>query len=476
MLFAFRIHFWAIGRVSGRRLLRPFFAQKGRLFLWGDDLKRFFSLFFAFCLLVSFCFFVSADNSSQKYITSALTPTDSATLKWSKKLGGGFAASPTAPLVVGDTLIVASGKTIYKLNSKTGDVLQSNEMLGSLGYAVVAPTYAENKIFIQLNGGKIQAFDFETLDSLWLYTDALGGQALSPIVCDDGYIYTGFWNGEDDNANFVCLSTKDEQPNKKNEKKKAKWVYRSKGGFYWTEAAVTKGYVIFGTDDGNDGTGAESRIVSLNKKNGKLSSSLRTKGDIRCAVTYDKENGFYFTASKSGFVYRFKFNEETGELRNLKKYKTGGEVTSSPVAHNGRIYFACQNGKSGKFVVVEEKTMKKIYDCQMLGYSQSTPLISVAYKDVVYVYMTYNEKPGGITVFKDSSNQTEAIKTELFEPSGDASQYCICSVTADENGNLFYKNDSGTIFAVGKKSNSLLTKILNILFRAIIRFASGIIS
>ena len=53
---------------------------------------------------------------------------------------------------------------------------------------------------IRLSGGTVQAFNAATLESLWIYTDKLGGQPNCPITYKDGYIYAGFWNSEDRNA------------------------------------------------------------------------------------------------------------------------------------------------------------------------------------------------------------------------------------------------------------------------------------
>ena len=67
-----------------------------------------------------------------------------------------------------------------------------------------APTYAEGMIFVGLEDGTIQAFDAETLESLWIYEAPRGGQPNCPIAYKDGYIYTGFWVGEESRAE-ICL-------------------------------------------------------------------------------------------------------------------------------------------------------------------------------------------------------------------------------------------------------------------------------
>lgn len=420
-------------------------------------MKRFVSFFLA--LLTVFCVFSSvlAVSESFSYVTTAQTPTTRAKLKYSLKLGDGFKNSPTPPLVVKDTLIVASGMKIYKFNAETGKELASSKLISGLGYSTVSPAYYDGKIFVQLGTGKIQAFDYKTLKSLWVYTDPLGGQAISPITCDGGYIYTGFWSGETENANYVCLSTKDENPKKETEAKKATWTRKIKGGFYWAGSAVSGNFVVVGTDDGKGGSVSSSRILCLKKKSGKIVSSLNTKGDIRSSVVFDKKLEAFFVSSKVGYVYRFKMNSSSGKLSSLKAYKASGSVTSSPVLYNGRIYVGCQTGSGGEFAVIDASKMSKIYSCEMLGYSQSTALIATGYQDKVYAYMTYNEKPGGVTVFEDSAGQKTAKKTELFKPSSSQAQYCICSVTASEDGTLFYKNDSGSVFALEKGSSSVLS-------------------
>ena len=76
-------------------------------------------------------------------------------------------------------------------------------------------------IFAPLADGRVQAFNAETLESLWVYQDTLKGQSLSPITYSDGYIYTGFWNAETKDANYVCIPVTDEDPTNAQEAKEA---------------------------------------------------------------------------------------------------------------------------------------------------------------------------------------------------------------------------------------------------------------
>ena len=44
-------------------------------------------------------------------------------------------------------------------------------MVATSDFAIVPPTYAEGMIFVGLSKGRVQAFNAETLESLWVYTD-----------------------------------------------------------------------------------------------------------------------------------------------------------------------------------------------------------------------------------------------------------------------------------------------------------------
>lgn len=421
-------------------------------------MKKTLSLLLALIIIAStFCIVACAQSQAYTGITSAQTPTTDASLLFSKKFGGNYKAAPTPPVVVGDTILLVSGVKLYKLNAETGEEIASVKMEGTTLYTTVSPLYADGKVFVALDEGIVQAFDYETMQSLWVYTDKIGGQALCPITYDNGYIYTGFWVDETENANYVCLSTIDENTKKETESKSAKWTYKALGGFYWAGCCVTDKYVVFGKDDGKKNSESSSKIISLDKSTGKAVSTLDVKGDIRSSVTYSLETKSYYASSKAGYVYKFSM-DSSGKLGSLKTYTASGAVTATPVIYGGRLYVGCQNGSVGKFIVLDAKTMKKIYTADMQGYPQASVLVSTGHEKAsgkVYIYSTYNAKPGGITVFEDGQGQTSAVKTELFAPERDKQQYCISTISAGEDGTLYYKNDSGNIFALKEKKTGI---------------------
>ena len=391
-------------------------------------------------------------------ITSAKTPTSEATTyeKWFKKLGSGWGAAPSVQIIVDNSLIVMSANHIYKLDLNTGDILQTGDMVAATNFGYTPPTYADGMIFAPLADGRVQAFNAETLESLWVYQDTLKGQSLSPITYSDGYIYTGFWNAETKDANYVCIPVTDEDPTNAQEAKEAAWQYTSLGGFYWAGSVVRGDYVVFGTDDGTSGSDGTGHVLSLNKKTGEVMDSVDVIGDQRSTIAYDKETDRLYFTTKGGYLYSLKLKSDgTFDKDTLKSVQPGSMSTSTPVVYNGRIYIGVTSGSnfSGTYSisVIDAATMTEIYKAPLKGYPQCSVLLSTAYEKEdgsVYLYATYNKNPGGITLIRDKKGQTTPDVEEIFTPEKARQQYCITSIICDENGTLYYKNDSACVMAV----------------------------
>ena len=237
-------------------------------------------------------------NHTHNAVTKSPVPTKAseAALLWATKSGSGYGGQAVgSPILVDGYLYYNQGKTINKMDAISGERVASAPMVNNSSFSIVPPTYADGKIFVGLAGGIVQAFDAKTLKSLWVYTDKLGGQPNCPITYYDGYLYTGFWNSETRDANFVCLSVKDENTKKTNEAKKAKWTYTSKGGFYWAGAYVCKNFVLVGTDDGDSAyTEQTSNLLSFDPKTGAvLDKKSGLNADIRPQAQQGRIAGSY---------------------------------------------------------------------------------------------------------------------------------------------------------------------------------------
>ena len=438
----------------------------------------------------------NAENNGVVDVRTPITAEDTV-LVWANKLGEGYSGGAVgSPIIVGGYLYTYSGTTIMKVDKETGLILKTGTMVGGSSFAINCATYAEGMIFIGLANGRVQAFNAETLESLWVYQDALGGQPNCPIAYADGYIYTGFWNYETKQANFACLSVTDEDATKTNEAKLPTWTY-THNGFYWAGAYVNSDFVLVTTDDGADGyvTGRGS-ILSLNPKTGKLIDSLQATnvGDLRSSVCYDEETEAYYFTSKGGDLYQVKVNADgtftKGSLRRLHldngtdSASTPPMSTSTPVIANGRAYIgvsgASQFGAySGhNITVVDLSTFSIAYSVPTKGYPQTSGLLTTAYQDkdgYNYVYFFDNFTPGKLRVIRDMPGMTEVdhdyttmetyskdgeehtIETAyvLFTPDGAQAQYAICSPVVDEEGNIYFKNDSAQLMRLSSRITEL---------------------
>lgn len=422
-------------------------------------------------------------NAENNGITAAKTPKTmaDATLYWATKGGEGYANNaPSCPILVKGNLVYTAKDYIYALDTLTGEVTNKGKMVHVTAYNITPATYSAetNMIFVALNDGRIQAFDADTLKSLWVFQDSKGGQPNCPISYCDGKIYTGFWKSETEAANFVCINVTDEDKTKEDESKTALWTYANNGGYYWAGSYACEDYVLVGTDDGVDAGNATGRILSLNPATGTVIDilSCTDSGDIRSTVCYDKTSDRFFFTSKGGYLYNIKVNQDgtfqTATLKSLaltytnpKNQTTGqGSCTSSPTVYKNRVYIGVQgqgmfNSYSGHSIAViqfaEDGAMTKLYSYLTQGYPQTSALLTTAYEateNAVYVYMMDNYTPGKIRVIKDSLNQTAATSQYapiLFTPHSAQAQYAICSAICDEYGTIYFKNDSAYIMALG---------------------------
>ena len=424
------------------------------------------------------------NGSNHLGITDAPTPyaPEDAELLWAVKYGSGWSEAPGSPIIVDGDIITYTGSTIKRLDRNTGAILAQGDMVGASSFAIVPPTYADGMIFVGLSGGRIQAFNARTLESLWVYTDELGGQPNCPITYKDGYIYAGFWNSETKAANFACIYTIDEDHANPTEEKLASWTYTRTGGFYWAGAYASTQYVVVGTDDGVGGYTTESAsLLVFDRITGELVASQDgIRGDIRSNVSYDPQSDRVFFTSKGGVLCNAKIDWATGQILDFHQTvivnAAGTEYamsTCTPSVYNGRIYIGVSGDSqfgqnSGHAIAVydlnSDGSMTLAYTYAIMGYPQTSAMVTTAYAaedGYVYIYLPYNHTPGGVSVLKDRKGQTEPLTTtdagysEVFTPVSPLAQYCICSTIADEYGTIYYKNDSCYVMAITSKIESL---------------------
>ena len=381
-------------------------------------------------------------------LTDYKTPTDPDTtgLLWNLKLGASWEDSPSPQIIVDDNLIVMSGTKLYKLSTADGSIIASADMISTPSYALIPPCYAYGLIFCPLNGGIIQAFDAVSLQPKWTYTDPYGGQALSPITCSGGCIYTGFWTYDESETSYICLNALSGEP---------VWNKQSSTGYYWTESAAVGDFIIYGSD--GDG------LYCVSSSTGEVLSSLDLNGFgyQRSGIAYDPSSGRIYFTTDGGYLCSAKISR-SGQIVDFKSVCCGAATTSTPVIYGGNVYFTCAgsdslNGNKGNFVSADAVTLRINYSLGMPGYPQCELLLTDAYIEdgYLYFYSTYNAEPGGISMIKvklGDNTSAAAELVELFNAKG-FENWCTGSIITDSKGNLYYRNDSGNIFAIGTIEN-----------------------
>ena len=444
------------------------------------------------------------NNPENNGVTDSSTPVtaEETALKWGVRYGTGWSAAPTPPLILNGKLYIGVGNQILELDRETGKELRrSDEMIGNVGYAMNPLTYADGKLFAQVGNGCIQAVDLETLQCLW-YTERIGGQTLCPIsyasIDGTGYIYSGTWASETRAGSYFCVTTDDENLTDADDTKgggKIKsltWqftpseddedVTSTPRGFYWAGAYACENYVAVGSDDGDyEGSYTDGAcFYTLDPTTGEIIGKIGgIAGDIRTTTVYD--SGYLYFGTKGGVLYKVEVSE-TGELSNPSSIdikvaldSSGTMMTAAPIVYGDKIYVGV-SGSGGQFdadgghcfCVINNSTGldedSVMYTIAIPGYPQAAALASTAYVDEdfngdgdadgrVYLYFTYNAPPGGIYYCYDTAEQTEYNEDQsglLFTPPSEMQQYCISTICTDNEGTLYYKNDSCYLMAVEK--------------------------
>lgn len=377
------------------------------------------------------------------------TPTEAADLAWKYDFKDGASWATVSDLLVvgGDVYLVASGK-IQRIDGDTGKPVATTPTGEDTQY-ICRPVYADGLIVVAYDGGKLAAYTADTLTCVWKTASfAPEGserkyQAMSSLTVSNGFVYAMFSPQNGDNPTtegvMVCVSLKDGS---------TKWIKRTgtaaqenTGGFYWAGAAASGDDLIVGDDFG--------KVALIDGETGMELSSVTVSGPCRAGIvaaeTSKAGEGSYLAVTKSDGVLH-KIERVGDELRLAGSVKFSATSTSTPAVVQGKAVVCGSDSLkypvNGTISVIDIATMTLEKSVVAgTGQSQSAPLVSVQ-GDGIYAYFTCNSTPGGVYRYKLGDDAAE----QLFVPEGDMQNYCLASIVADAEGNLYYTNDSGTLF------------------------------
>lgn len=405
-------------------------------------------------------------NGGAGSVTNALTPTDNGELAWAEDLRTpeemetktGIYASD--PLIIGGKIYIvtasfpklwtarltsASLARLQVRDRETGKV-EREVTLGTAMNSTCRPVYADGIIVVPLAGGFLQAVSAKTLDTLWVVPAYTEGESVSTLTVEGDYVYAPTF-GE-----YQSQLTHSGSVRRYNlhTGALAGAMDNDKTGYYWAGGVAASDFFVIGDDSG------VIRVFTADLTN-EVSSIKLSDASIRSSLVYS--NGYIFAVThKDGTLHKLKI-DDAGKVTKIASARFADESTSTPTISDGRAFIGGVDGdyrsRNGVLAVIDLATMKvqKILAAdggKIPGEIKSAPLVSVQGGET-YVYFTLNLAEGypytsGGCLYRYRLGDSEA--SVLFQPGSGQIEFCMASVICDEEGNLYYTNDSGHLFKI----------------------------
>lgn len=390
-------------------------------------------------------------------VTDAKTPVQAAGLKWAfdwKAESGQQYANCSEPVIANGFVYIATENELIKIDSSTGKKVASAPLASKVSYTS-RPIYTNGLIIVPLNGGAVQAITADKLICKWLtpgLTDLT--QSSCTVVSDGEYVYVGSADisyDENYNATYGNGSLK----RIKIATGEVSWQNIDPAeGYYWTGAALTDKYTIVPTSAGT--------LKCIDKTTGNVVSTMKLGAVANADCIADPSNGStFYQMTHDGKLHVISLSAE-GVLSEQKTVDLGlTNNMSAPAVAGENLIVGGQAATGSALVLYNLKTGKttmvaaadgKALPAGLNGIA-ATPLVSVQ-GGKTYVYFTVNSADSkdyvnysaGGGVYRYTLGDAEA--TQIYDAAGHY-QYCDSPVIADASGNLYYINDSGTLFKLG---------------------------
>lgn len=383
-------------------------------------------------------------------VTDAATPTGTAAAEWTfdwKKFAGDGYANASEPIVVNGFVYLAVNNRLLKIDSATGKVLAAANLKSSISYTS-RPVYAKGLIIVPLNGGAVQALTADELATVWL-TDAVSGdaQASTTIAVDGNYAYVGTSDVPKmnvyNNGHLICINILTGV---------VSWEHVNRDeGYYWTGATSVDGVTVVPTSAGT---------VEVLNSNGDLVGSCNVGSIVNSTVVASGSSLYLVSRDGKLHVLELEKNGAWGAVSGIKETKTVDlGLTGSacvPTLQDSKLFIGGEVKGGSALAIVDIASLKTqlitTADGSALpaGGIKGAPLVSQQVSGT-YVYFTVNyggttdyvnyTSGGGTYCYKLDDAEASAIYTAAGH-----NNFCDSPIASDTNGNLYYINDSGTLF------------------------------
>lgn len=399
------------------------------------------------------------DGKSNAAVENVSTPTGALASSWTfdwKAYSGSAHPNASEPIVVNGNVYLAVNKRLLKIDAESGKVLAESNLKTAIGYTA-RPIYANGLVIVPLDGGAVQALTADSLTTVWV-TDSVSkaAQSNSQLTVDGNYLYVGtvdvdfgtntYNNGHLTRINILTGAVSWQHVN-------------ADEGYYWTGATVGDDYVLVPTSAGT--------VEMLSKSSGDVLGSVSVGAVVNSSCVLSADGGHAYLISRDGKLHVLAISD--GDSRDAD---AASRITEERVVDLGLTGCACAptmldgkliiggevNGGSALAIVDLNNnfatTLVTTADGSQLpaglGGIKGAPLVSTQ-ADGTYVYFTVNygessdyvNYTSGGGVYRYKLGDTEA--SGVFSATGH-NNYCDSPIACDAQGNLYYINDSGTLF------------------------------
>ena len=397
------------------------------------------------------------DGKSNAAVENVSTPTGALASSWTfdwKAYSGSAYPNASEPIVVNGNVYLAVNKRLLKIDAESGKVLAESNLKAAVGYTS-RPIYANGLVIVPLDGGAVQALTADALTTVWV-TDSVSrtAQSNSQLTVDGNYLYVGtvdvdygtstYNNGHLTRINILtgAVSWQHVNPDE---------------GYYWTGATVGDDFVLVPTSAGT--------VEMLSKSTGDVLGSVSVGAVVNSTCVLSDDGSHAYLISRDGKLHVLAISD--GDSRDAD---AASRITEERVVDLGLTGCACvPTMYDGKLIVGGEvaggsalaiidlahdfaKTLVSSADDAALptGGIKGAPLVSVQGEEA-YVYFTVNygessdyvNYTSGGGVYRYKLGDTEA--SGVFSATGHYN-FCDSPIACDAQGNLYYINDSGTLF------------------------------
>lgn len=400
------------------------------------------------------------DGKSNAAVENVSTPTGALASSWTfdwKAYSGSAYPNASEPIVVNGNVYLAVNKRLLKIDAESGKVLAESNLKTAIGYTA-RPIYANGLVIVPLDGGAVQALTADALTTVWVTGSvSKAAQSNSQLTVDGNYLYVGtvdvdfgtntYNNGHLTRINILTGAVSWQHVN-------------ADEGYYWTGAAVGDDFVLIPTSAGT--------VEMLSKSTGAVLGSVSVGALVNSSCVLSADGSHAYLISRDGKLHVLAISDGDSRDADAASRITEERVVDlgltgcacAPSMHDGKLIVGGEANGSAALAIIDlnngfATTLITTADgsqltAGILGGIKGAPLVS-AQADGTYVYFTVNYGETSDFVNYTSGGGVYRYKLGDAEASGVFSatghyNCCDSPIACDSKGNLYYINDSGTLF------------------------------